>query len=52
MFEEDRQPSEPATPDEMAAVRRDARSKWTEATRRHDPAYWEQLQTRFGVTAE
>jgi hypothetical protein len=53
VFEEaDRPAEETAKPDDAATARRAARSRLTDALRRHDPAYWERLRARFGVTAE
>jgi hypothetical protein len=48
----DRPVYEAATPEEVANARQHARTKLAEAARRHDPAYWERLRDRFGVTAD
>jgi len=48
----DRPNHETATPQEVADARQEARTKLAEAARRHDPAYWESLRARFGVTAD
>jgi len=48
----DRPTYETATPEEVAEARRRARTKLAEAARRHDPAYWERLRERFGVTTD
>ncbi len=48
----DRPTYETASAQEVAEARQNARTRLTAAQRRHDPAYWERLRARFGVTAE
>ncbi len=41
-----------ATDEQRTAARDSVRAKLAAARERHDAGYWEQLRTRFGVTAE